>query len=187
MLLDTFLRAYDFRARHRALVNAPAARVARALRQLSPGDLPLMSMLMAIRSIPSRLAGRSGWVPNSGRSVLEEFGETGFLTLAEDDDREIVVGRIGQFWKLADGEFPQVADPQAFVAFKRAGFVKVATNLLIQERDSGSTALSTETRIAATDAATRVKFAVYWAVIRLGSGLIRREWLRVIKRHAERG
>jgi len=121
-LLDNFLPAYDFRERHHAFVNAHATRAARALRQLSPADLPLMQMLMAIRSIPSRLSGRGGWAPDSRRSVLEEFGEAGFLTLAEDD-REIVVGRIGQFWKLAGGESLQIPDPQAFVTFGRAGFV----------------------------------------------------------------
>jgi hypothetical protein len=33
-------------------------------------------------------------------------------------------------------------------------------------RDPGSIELSTETRIAAMDGASRLKFAVYWAVIR---------------------
>jgi hypothetical protein len=144
-----------------------------------------MQMLMAIRSIPSRLSGRGGWVPDIRRSVLEEFGEVGFLTLAEDDC-ELVVGRIGQFWKLAGGESPRIAGPQAFITFGLAGFVKVATNFLIRARDPGSTEVSTETRIAAMDARTRLKFAVYWAVIRPGSSLIRREWLRAIKKSAER-
>ena len=121
-LLDKFLPVYDFRERHHTFVNAQGTRVARALRELSPADLTLMQMLMAIRSIPSRLSGRGGWAPDIRRSVLEEFGEAGFLTLAADD-REIVVGRIGQFWKLAGGESLQIPDPQAFVTFGRAGFV----------------------------------------------------------------
>ena len=75
-----------------------------------------MRMLMSIRSIPSQLSGRGGWAPESRRSLLEEFGEVGFLTLAEDD-REIVVGRIGQFWKLAGGESPQIADPASVRGF----------------------------------------------------------------------
>jgi len=57
------------------------------------------------------------------------------------DDREIVVGRIGQFWKLAGGESPQIPGRQAFVTFGRAG-VKVATNFLIRARDQGSTEVS---------------------------------------------
>ena len=72
------------------------------------------------------------------------------------------------------------------MAFSRADFVKVATNLLIRLHDLGSTELSSETRIVAMDTASRLKFAAYWAVVRSGSSLIRREWLRAIKRSAER-
>ena len=46
--------------------------------------------------------------------------------------------------------------------------------------------VTTETRVFATDEATRKKFALYWWTIRLGSGLIRRMWLRAIRRRAER-
>ena len=42
--------------------------------------------------------------------------------------------------------------------------------------------LSTETRAASKGAA----FAAYWFAIRLGSGFIRRMWLRAIKKRAER-
>ncbi len=38
---------------------------------------------------------------------------------------------------------------------------------------------------AATDAAARRRFRLYWLAIRPFSGLIRRLWLRAIKRRAE--
>jgi len=44
--------------------------------------------------------------------------------------------------------------------------------------------LSTETRVAGTDAHARRRFGLYWLAIRPGSGLIRREWLRAIERRA---
>jgi hypothetical protein len=44
--------------------------------------------------------------------------------------------------------------------------------------------LTTETRVLGTDRRTRRLFAVYWFVIRGGSGLIRRVWLRGIRHHA---
>jgi hypothetical protein len=47
------------------------------------------------------------------------------------------------------------------------------------------TVLSTETRVLATDAAARRRFRRYWLAIRPFSGLIRRVWLRAIKRRAE--
>jgi len=45
--------------------------------------------------------------------------------------------------------------------------------------------LTTETRIYATDASSRRAFARYWRVIYPGSSLIRRMWLRAIKKTAE--
>jgi hypothetical protein len=49
----------------------------------------------------------------------------------------------------------------------------------------GTTRLTTETRVAATDRRTRLLFGVYWTAIRPGSGLIRREMLGAVARAAE--
>jgi hypothetical protein len=51
--------------------------------------------------------------------------------------------------------------------------------------DAG-TELRTETRVLATDAASRRRFGRYWRVIRPGSALIRRTWLGAAKRRTER-
>jgi hypothetical protein len=45
--------------------------------------------------------------------------------------------------------------------------------------------LSTETRVSAADPSARRRFRLYWLAIRPFSGLIRRVWLRAIKRRAE--
>jgi hypothetical protein len=47
------------------------------------------------------------------------------------------------------------------------------------------TRLSTETRVQPTDTAARA-FRPYWWAIRAGSGLIRRDVLRAVRRRAER-
>ena len=46
--------------------------------------------------------------------------------------------------------------------------------------------VKTETRVWASDNESARKFARYWWTIRLGSGLIRRMWLRAIRRRAEK-
>src|SRR5262249_31840040 len=48
------------------------------------------------------------------------------------------------------------------------------------------TVFRTEPRVYATDSATRRAFARYWRVIYLGSSLIRRMWLRAVRKRAER-
>lgn len=45
--------------------------------------------------------------------------------------------------------------------------------------------MSTETRILATDAIARRKFARYWTFIQPGSAILRRTVLRAVKRTAE--
>lgn len=128
MPLDSFLPEYDFREFHQARVPAPASCVFRAVKEMTAGELPVMTILMLIRSFPACLVGRSRVASASGRRVLEEFINAGFFLLAEQRNHEIVVGRIGQFWKLTGGEFPSVTDLDAFIAFDRRGFVKVAAN-----------------------------------------------------------
>jgi hypothetical protein len=75
--------------------------------------------------------------------------------------------------------------PEAFAAFSRPGWVKVGIDYrLIAER--GGTRLRTETRCKATGGRARAAFWLSWALIRVGSGLIRREILATIARRAER-
>ncbi len=56
----------------------------------------------------------------------------------------------------------------------------------VLEPEEAGTRLSTETRVTATDARSRVQFALYWLAIRGGSGLIRRDMLRAIASRSER-
>jgi hypothetical protein len=54
-------------------------------------------------------------------------------------------------------------------------------NFTVSPQGNGSL-VTTETRIAGTDAEASRKFRRYWFVIRLGSGAIRRSWLKAIRR-----
>ena len=74
--------------------------------------------------------------------------------------------------------------PQDFAALTAPGFAKAVMNFRIEDEGGGWTRLTTETRIDATDSATRRRFAAYWRVIYPGSALIRREWLRAIRERA---
>jgi hypothetical protein len=76
---------------------------------------------------------------------------------------------------------PRLRSAEAWRAFDEPGYVKAVMNFLATEGT-----LETETRIKATDPASRARFAPYWRLIRPGSGAIRRAWLRAAKRRAER-
>ena len=92
-----------------------------------------------------------------------------------------MVAGIGRFWKLSGG-LRKVEGREHFSSFDEPGYAKVAFNFRLEDGE-----LSTETRIAGTDAHARRRFGLYWLLIRPGSGLIRREWLRAIEKRARGG
>ena len=92
-------------------------------------------------------------------------------------------GLVGRFWEPGYGLVPQ-ADAAAFKAFGEPGVAKL---LLAFEAcaDGGATRITTLSRLVCADAPTRRRMALYWAVIRPVSGLIRQRPLAQIKRAAE--
>src|SRR5438105_15182133 len=65
------------------------------------------------------------------------------------------------------------------------GFALAAINFRVEDATNGEIVLTTETRIYATDASTKRKFAAYWRTIYPASALIRVMWLRAIRHRAE--
>lgn len=186
MLLSDLMPVYDFNEIHAVVVQASARRVFRAIKEGTPAEVPLFRALFALRSLPTRLTGKGGMGFVGSRSLLEQTLNRGFVLLAEKTDREIVIGIIGQFWKLFGGSLPVIASTQEFKAFVRAGYAKVAMNFYVDEScGEGSVELSTETRIYAADPVARKKFGAYWRLIQHGSALSRRTLLKAIKKRAE--
>ena len=118
--------------------------------------------------------------------LLEQFLAGGFLLLADSPDQELVLGTVGQFWKLRGGPVAHVSTAREFGAFYRADHAKAALNISVHpwHVDQG-VRLRTETRVHIVDPGSRRRFARYWRVISSGSALIRRQWLLAIKTHAE--
>lgn len=113
------------------------------------------------------------------RTVLEGFERMGFRQVAEEPGEELVIAGIGRFWKPSGG-LRRVKDQEHFTHFEEPGYAKVAFNFRLADG-----VLTTETRIAGTDAHARRRFGLYWLLIRPGSGLIRREWLHALDRRAQ--
>src|SRR6267154_2029114 len=62
------------------------------------------------------------------------------------------------------------------------GFASATMNFRLEDAGTTACTLTTESRVYATDASTRRRFALYWRAIYPGSALIRRMWLRAIAR-----
>jgi len=178
--LDEWLPAWQFNEVHSIRIAASPEEVFAATKAVTPVEMPLFQILTWIRR-----GGRGGadQILNAParRPVLETATRTGFMTLAEDPAREIVVGLP----ICAGTREPLPATPAAFRTLAAPGFAKAAMAFRV-ESEEGRCRLETETRVFATDARAVRRFAAYWRVIYPGSALIRREWLRAIRRRAER-
>jgi hypothetical protein len=185
MPLDEFLPDYDASEVHSLRVAAPPDRVLAAVRDLTSREVPLLVVLMTLRTLPAALLRRSPirLRRDLRRPIVEQTTRAGFVVLAERQD-ELVLGVVGRFWRIDSG-VERVAG-EDFVAFDAPGFAKAVMNFDARAVDGG-TVLTTETRIRGTDPEARRRFLRYWRVVMPGSALIRRAWLRAVRRRAERG
>jgi hypothetical protein len=171
-LIDQVMPGYDRREVHRRASDASPAAVWDAVHDLGGDEVKLMRVLMGLRSLGRRR-------DDGSRTVLDSFQRMGFRVIAEEPGDELVVAGIGRFWQLSGG-LRRVEGREHFTQFDEPGYAKVAFNFRL-----AGDVLSTETRIAGTDAHARRRFGLYWLLVRPGSGLIRREWLHAIVKRAQ--
>jgi hypothetical protein len=182
MILQEFLPAFHFSERHETMVRASQDAVYDAALAVDFSRSFVIRSLLRMRELPGRLARLDFSSQGLGPS-LDDFLDAGFVKLSDDPPKELVLGAVGKFW-TATPQFLEVS-PEDFKSFDRPGFVKVAFNILIHERNGGHCLLSTESRILCLDDKSRNRFRCYWALIRPFSGLIRRVMLRLIRNAAE--
>lgn len=182
MLLEQFLPVYQFSEYHQALVKAPPDVVYQAIRHADMAKSFLIKALFFLREAPARLL---GWDKEEQRMgyTIEDFQRLGFIPLADDPPSEMVLGLVGRFWSKDFGI--QRLQPEQFAGFRENGYAKVVLNLEVHQLGQGICRLSTETRIQCLGPWARKRFRMYWTLIRPFSGLIRREWLRIIRIEAE--
>ncbi len=177
--LDEFVPVWQFRERHMIRIDAPPARVFEAIRNVRANEISLFNTLTWIRR-----GGRSApeSILNAGDStpLLDVATRNGFMYLADDSSREIVVGTV----VVAPPEGRGALTPQTFKTPLPPGFALAAMNFLVTPDGPNASIVSTETRVFANSASARRRFARYWRVIYPGSALIRRMWLRAVQRRA---
>jgi hypothetical protein len=182
--LDRFAPVYEFNEVHSIRIAASPRRAYEAIKSVTADEIFLFRAMVWIRRF-----GRSGpesiLNPSKNVPVLEVATRTTFLMLADQPDREIVIGMpvlVPRGFALHN----QV-QPEAFATIRDPGFALGTLNFLIDGDGPDACRVTTETRVHATDAATQRWFANYWRVVYPGSAFIRRMWLRAIKRRAEGG
>lgn len=182
-LIDDFVPVYQFDELHETRVHAPPDEVFRAIRGVTADEIRLFRFLTWLRSPRLARSARGGLMnPPAAKPILDAALRSGFIVLGERPGEELVLGTVGRFWS---GRSALIASPEEFRAFREPGFAKAAMNFRVAAESGGWSRVTTETRVVATDASARRKFAAYWRVIYPGSAFIRRMWLRAIGRRAE--
>ena len=110
---------------------------------------------------------------------VAEFTATAFTTLDEARGESIVWGMIAQPWRWSGGV--RRVTPAEFAAFNERGFARITWDFTFSPVAT-ATHVATETRVLCTDAISRARFKVYWALVGPFSGLIRHEMLRLLAR-----
>jgi hypothetical protein len=158
--LDELAPAWQFREFHSTRIAAPPARVFAAIKAVRADEIRLFRTLTWIRRGGQRLPES---ILNAGDStpIIDVALRTSFERLADDPPQELVIGTT-----VGRG-------------------ARATMNFLVRPDARSGSLVSTETRVFADSDAARRRFAAYWRVIYPGSALIRRMWLRAIKRRAE--
>ena len=191
-LIDDFAPQWQFREIHRIGVLAPPEVALRAIREVTAREIRLFRLLTWVRrlGIPGR---ESILHPPPDQPIIDVALRTGFLLLASSPPDPLSASRrggtfgeivLGSTVVMPHGAAPPT-NPDEFLALRSPGWAKAVTNFRV-DHTLALCVVSTETRVWTSDPRTQRNFALYWWTIRLGSGLIRRMWLRAIRRRAER-
>jgi hypothetical protein len=177
--LDEFVPVWQFSERHTIRIEAPPARVFEAIRSVRANEIALFNTLTWIRRGGRRMPES---ILNAGdtAALLDVATRNGFIYLADDDPREVVVGTVVVRPPGGRGTLT----PEQFKTELAPGFALAAMNFLVTPDGPNASKVSTETRVFANSASARRRFARYWRLIYPGSALIRRMWLRAVERRA---
>jgi hypothetical protein len=173
--IDEFVPAWQFAESHHITIDAPPDRVFEAVWQVTADEIALFRMLTWIRR--GGQAGEESILNPGDPPILEVATSSGFILLADDPPRELVIGTA----VVVPPNTPIELTPGLFQRELAPGFALAAMNFAVEPAGSGSR-LTTETRVFANSATARRRFAVYWRLIYPGSALLRRSWLRAIQK-----
>ncbi len=176
--LDDAMPEYQFFERHSARIHARPEQVMQAIRQSTFGDMKSLVTLLKIRGAALRIHDTGDFLQD--KRVLDAFSASGYVSGGSEHEIVMCGGANVRAQRRLE-----VRTLQEFADYREQGAVKMAYDFNVEDAGGGWSTISTETRVLATDDATRRGMGRYWRLIVPGSGLLRRQWLDGIKRRAE--
>lgn len=186
MLIDHFMPEYDLHEVRNLEIEAVPHEVLAAIREADLRD-PVITTLFAVRDLPNRLARGLGSQPSPQAddlsfSNIPDVGP-GWVKLGEVEDRELVLGAVGKFWRRDYGARFVTADE--FRSFDEPGYAKLAVSSRISPCGYDRSILLYEARLHLTDDDAMRRFRRYWKIIQPGTDIIIRRALQRLKAEAE--
>ena len=172
--LDDWLPDPALRVAHRRRSTASASALWDAASALELDESPVLGRLVRWR-IPG-LAG--------DLRFDRLFREPPFMVL-DELERGLVTGLVGRIWTLRR-DYPQLAGPEEFRDWARAGTARVVIASWVAEDGSGAV-LRAEARVQALGTQGQLGVAAVRPLVRAFEQLIGTETLRAAVRRAERG
>lgn len=172
MLQEKYLPQFHFSEKHKIVIAASPEKVADIMKDLNVSSSWIIQMLLMLRGIPRKTS-----------FGMERWKKMGFRLLEQQENKEIILGLIGQFWKTKGNL--QSFEADEFISFRDDRFAKATWSFEILPTSQDEIVLETETRIQCINENVRKNFGRYWFFIQPFSGLIRMEILKIIKRKAE--
>ncbi len=170
--LEQTMPVFHFHERHSRWINASPEQVWQALTTLTLDQLTLTRALVAIRHIRAHAATPAKPLFTDGPVRMFEITPAAYA----------VGGAVARPWQHRPAR-ADIASLEEFARFAEPGWTKYLTDFHLQPCNGG-VQLTTETRGYSTDSRARRRFAVYWALIRPASGLVRRDMLATVRRRA---
>jgi hypothetical protein len=176
-----FIPRPDVVDHHEIAIAAPADLV---FFEATRVDLQSLPVVRAIFRIRGWLLGDTSEPPPKPLGIVADTMVLGWGLLAHTPCRTIVMGAAARPW-TRNVTFRTIPSDQ-FAAFAEPDYVKIVWTLEAEPIGQGRTRFHTETRVVATDAASRRKFFWYWLVFGLGIRFIRWNMLWALHRKALR-
>jgi hypothetical protein len=178
--LDDVLPNAHHVTRQSRWIDAPPEVVWEELHAVRLSGLPVTVVLSAARFLPVLLSG-SGLRQVHDRPFVDALP---IPLLSSEEPESVVFGGALQAWRLRGGEEAPELDAEELQRWIQPGWVKAVMDFRLKPV-RGGTELSSETRVLATDPATRKRFRFYWLFVQPGSTAIRWEVLTAVQLKAE--
>lgn len=158
---------------HRPIPASPATAFA-GIDRIRVGDLPIASLSTALTKVGAGFRGEDA----ADRPLIEHLYSRGWGVLELRQHEEIVLGQIGQFWRVG-APATAARSLDHFEALGEPGITKAAMSLRIGSAGSETVAVL-DTRIVATDQRTHRRMSRHWQLSAWIHRLARRQFLNAL-------